>query len=1087
MNETWTEILAASNCPFTPLTSSSCIRSRRGVLYPVPAQCRFVFLRVRSIVKKIEDDLSQASPRCTSKDRWNYKWPPTRDLDKVKSTGATGVEALPPAVKIEHSAQVGSSRTGLNDTQLPRHRALGWGKVIQNGPVVKTLLQKMHSAGSAPNLGERVSSQHHGINIKQKISQWEGKTNADTSTDKFKPTEGALPPECGCPYITKTKAENPVGSNKRGLVKAKSLGLDFREGWNTNDQKVKSTVEKNGGERNSRGLGSVIPQVKKLENLVKNTSDSEKLLPPGNFYASQNFWKKMEDIPQDKNAICAIELKRKRESTSSTEKELDLRNFESRETAIRNPENVYTYSEETAESRIINPVPKPRRTFRYAVDKNSNDSTPQGKEITTKGKVHTPPPLPTNPPPSAKILGTEAQLIKANRKSFEFEDAEGLQILLTPAASERSRKGDGNKTKITLSRTVSEENIYEDIISPSKENPYEDIKFTPSLLSRGKRVWGSPSTRPKRPPKLPPKPPNLLGQAQESKTWKVPDLRKISKDSTVPLLRTNPLLQPGNPEDPVSGDVFVKKRRRIPVLVLKIQAVYDLKRGKKKVKAPTFLGPESTPLKDENSETESDTEEQQKAHSQRLVYVHSTLKRNTRYQTLERDLIELQEQKLFEYFVVVSLRIKAPVNTYEPQVTQQFPCKLEKSTRQARDAEERLKAIPQFCFPDVSEWVAVSQLMSETFSFVLTGEDGSRRFGYCRKLLPNGKGKRLPEVYCIVSRLGCFNLFSKILDEVEKRREISPALVYPFMRSVMEAPFPAPGRVITVKNFLPGSGNEVIELCRPADSRLEHVDFECLFGCLNVRHVIHVFASLLLERRVIFIADKLSTLSKCGHAAVAMLYPFTWQHTYIPVLPAVMIDIACSPTPFLIGILSNSVPLLNDLPIEEVLVVDLCADRFLRQMDDEDSILPHKLQAALEQILEQRNEILAVEDELDGGDGPSSLSTLVSEACVRFFVEIAGHYSLHMSVNEKGERSFQRDAFCKSHTSKSVRQFLELFMETQMFAGFVQDRELRKSGIKGLFEVRAGEYLETIPETGPSSVNKFLKGLGELMTSSFTQ
>lgn len=61
-----------------------------------------------------------------------------------------------------------------------------------------------------------------------------------------------------------------------------------------------------------------------------------------------------------------------------------------------------------------------------------------------------------------------------------------------------------------------------------------------------------------------------------------------------------------------------------------------------------------------------------------------------------------------------------------------------------------------------------------------------------------------------------------------------------------------------------------------------------------------------------------STLSKCGHAVVATLYPFTWQHTYIPVLPASMIDIVCSPTPFLIGILSCSLTHLQDLPIEEV-------------------------------------------------------------------------------------------------------------------------------------------------------------------------
>ncbi|KAG9462970.1 hypothetical protein GDO78_022729 [Eleutherodactylus coqui] len=45
---------------------------------------------------------------------------------------------------------------------------------------------------------------------------------------------------------------------------------------------------------------------------------------------------------------------------------------------------------------------------------------------------------------------------------------------------------------------------------------------------------------------------------------------------------------------------------------------------------------------------------------------------------------------------------------------------------------------------------------------MLTGEDGSRRFGYCRRLLPSGKGPRLPEVYCVISRLGCFDLFSKV-------------------------------------------------------------------------------------------------------------------------------------------------------------------------------------------------------------------------------------------------------------------------------------------------------------------------------------
>ncbi|XP_046898342.1 LOW QUALITY PROTEIN: suppression of tumorigenicity 5 protein [Hypomesus transpacificus] len=370
---------------------------------------------------------------------------------------------------------------------------------------------------------------------------------------------------------------------------------------------------------------------------------------------------------------------------------------------------------------------------------------------------------------------------------------------------------------------------------------------------------------------------------------------------------------------------------------------------------------------------------------------------------------------------------------------------------------------------------------SETFSFMLTGEDGSRRFGYCRRLLPSGKGPRLPEVYCVISRLGCFDLFSKILDEVERRRGVSAALVYPFMRSLMESPFPAPGKTIKVKTFLPGAGNEVIELRRPMDSRLEHVDFHSLFSCLGVRQVVRVFASLLLERRVIFVADNLSTLSSCIHAVVALLYPFSWQHTFIPVLPASMVDIVCCPTPFLVGLLSSSLPKLKDLPVEEALMVDLGTDRFIRQMDDEASLLPRKLQAALEQALEQRNDIINQDSDSESDEECNSLNSLVSEAFIRFFLETIGHYSLFLTQNERGERIFQREAFRKSVASKSIRRFLGVFMESQMFAGFIQDRELRKCRAKGLFERRVEQYLEELPDTEQSGVNKFLKGLGSKM------
>jgi hypothetical protein len=77
------------------------------------------------------------------------------------------------------------------------------------------------------------------------------------------------------------------------------------------------------------------------------------------------------------------------------------------------------------------------------------------------------------------------------------------------------------------------------------------------------------------------------------------------------------------------------------------------------------------------------------------------------------------------------------------------------------------------------------------------------------------------------------------------------------------------------------------------------------------------------------------------------------------------------------------------------------------------------------------------------------LNEVVSEAFVRFFVEIVGHYSLFLTSGEREERTLQREAFRKAVSSKSLRRFLEVFMETQTFRGFIQERELRRQDAKG--------------------------------------
>lgn len=356
-----------------------------------------------------------------------------------------------------------------------------------------------------------------------------------------------------------------------------------------------------------------------------------------------------------------------------------------------------------------------------------------------------------------------------------------------------------------------------------------------------------------------------------------------------------------------------------------------------------------------------------------------------------------------------------------------------------------LDNIPLFCFPEYGAPTGQSGLVedflkderyvltasssgptansqNETFSFVLTDVDGSKRFGYCRRLLSmqevegevpvkvpvnvhsrsgrsgveikDGvpvvttyirKKKRVPEVYCIISPVGCFALFSQILDIVEEKRigNDDNAAIHAFLKSVIAHPFPKPGRTIavrvpsTAKTMDTGvkqdadtsaSSFEEYELHRPLDlTNLEHVSFHQLLSCLGIVSpsslslasaappfltLVTLLSALLLERRVIFVSRSLQRLSDCCNAALAMIYPLDWQHVFIPILPRKLIDFVCSPTPYLVGILTADVgkvvpgyceetsavgdgatarPRREEvLPVEDVLVIHLDTGKVLR-------------------------------------------------------------------------------------------------------------------------------------------------------------
>lgn len=106
-------------------------------------------------------------------------------------------------------------------------------------------------------------------------------------------------------------------------------------------------------------------------------------------------------------------------------------------------------------------------------------------------------------------------------------------------------------------------------------------------------------------PKLPPKPPFLSRKSLELKPSQTNFHGKVGKETSLPVTLSEWKL--------FRAVEAASRRKNLPWLVLKIQEIFDSKRGKKKVKLLSPAGRETAPVKGETSGNESDTENQPKS------------------------------------------------------------------------------------------------------------------------------------------------------------------------------------------------------------------------------------------------------------------------------------------------------------------------------------------------------------------------------------------------------------------------------------------------------------------------------------------
>ncbi|XP_067599456.1 DENN domain-containing protein 1A isoform X1 [Pseudorca crassidens] len=409
--------------------------------------------------------------------------------------------------------------------------------------------------------------------------------------------------------------------------------------------------------------------------------------------------------------------------------------------------------------------------------------------------------------------------------------------------------------------------------------------------------------------------------------------------------------------------------------------------------------------------------------------------------------IKQNPETMFEVYVEVAYpRTGGTVS--DPEVQRQFP--------EDYSDQEVLQTLTKFCFPFYVDSLSVSQV-GQNFTFVLTDIDSKQRFGFCR--LSSGA----KSCFCILRDKGLeterdtvtwprshkdylpwFEVFYKLLNILaDYRTKGQESQWNELLETLHKLPIPDPG----VSVHLSVHSYFTVPDTRELPSIPENRNLTEYFVAVDVNNMLHLYASMLCERRILIICSKLSTLTACIHGSAAMLYPMFWQHVYIPVLPPHLLDYCCAPMPYLIGIHLSLMEKVRNMALDDVVILNVDTNTLETPFDDLQS-LPNDVISSLKNRLKKVSTTT--------GDG-------VARAFLKAQAAFFGSYRNALKIEPEEPITFCEEAFVSHYRSGAMRQFLQNATQLQLFKQFIDGRlDLLNSGegFSDVFEeeINMGEY-----------------------------
>ncbi|XP_030072863.1 myotubularin-related protein 5 isoform X3 [Microcaecilia unicolor] len=259
-----------------------------------------------------------------------------------------------------------------------------------------------------------------------------------------------------------------------------------------------------------------------------------------------------------------------------------------------------------------------------------------------------------------------------------------------------------------------------------------------------------------------------------------------------------------------------------------------------------------------------------------------------------------------------------------------------------------------------------------------------------------------------------------------------------------------------------------------------------IFRQLGITNVLCLFCAALNEHKILFLSSSYQRLTDACRALMALMFPLKYSFTYVPILPAQLLEVLSTPTPFIIGV--NSLFRSETQELLDVIIADLDGGTITIPECIHISLLPDPLLHCTQTALS-----LVLDPELETADlafPPSSVSASslrmqdkeIRAVFLRLFAQLLQGYRwcLHIiRIHPEPVIRFHKAAFL-GQRGLIEDDFLTKVLEGMAFAGFVTERGAPYRAIDLFDELVAYEAKRMRSEEEyPQKTLKHIKELAE--------